>query len=33
MNVDIRTTIYTHTVQSRTQKEMVSPLELDWNGV
>ena len=28
---DIRTTmIYTHTVQSRTKKEMVSPLDLDW---
>ena len=28
---DIRTTmIYTHTVQSRTQKEKVSPLDLEW---
>ncbi len=28
---DIKTTmIYTHTVQSRTKKEMVSPLDLDW---
>jgi len=28
---DIRTTmIYTHTVQSRTKKEMVSPLDLEW---
>jgi len=31
---DIRTTmIYTHTVQIRTKKEMVSPLDLDWDGV
>jgi len=30
---DIKTTmIYTHTVQSRTKKEMVSPLDLDWDN-
>ncbi|MCC5806431.1 MAG: tyrosine-type recombinase/integrase [Opitutales bacterium] len=29
---DIKTTmIYTHTVQSRTKKERVSPLDLDWD--